>query len=129
MKKLDFMKKLYDSRAFWMIVSLLASLMIWVYVTGMQSERYEQTFYSVEVELVGEDSLRETKNMVITDLDTSTVTVRIVGPRRIVAGLDASDIKACVDVSKLSRAAYTTQQYYISFPEGTDTADLEASYK
>lgn len=123
------MKKLYDSRAFWMIVSLLASLAIWVYVTSMQSTEFSQTFYGVEVELVGESTLRETKNMVITDLDTSTVTVRIKGPRRIVAGLDPSDLKACVDVSKLSRSAYTTQQYYISYPDGTDTTNVNDSNK
>ena len=123
------MKKLYDSRAFWMIVSLLASLAIWVYVTSMQSTEFSQTFYGVEVELVGESTLRETKNMVITDLDTSTVTVRITGPRRIVAGLDPSDLKACVDVSKLSRSAYTTQQYYISSPDGTDTTNINDSNK
>ena len=46
------MKKLYDSRAFWMIVSLLASLAIWVYVTSMQSTEFSQTFYGVEVELI-----------------------------------------------------------------------------
>ena len=123
------MKKLYDSRAFWMIVSLLASLAIWVYVTSVQSTEFSQTFYGVEVELVGESTLRETKNMVITDLDTSTVTVRITGPRRIVAGLDSSDLKACVDVSKLSRSAYTTQQYYISYPDGTDTTNINDSNK
>lgn len=123
------MKKLYDSRAFWMIVSLLASLATWVYVTSMQSTEFSQTFYGVEVELVGESTLRETKNMVITDLDTSTVTVRIKGPRRIVAGLDPSDLKACVDVSKLSRSAYTTQQYYISYPDGTDTTNINDSNK
>ena len=123
------MKKLYDSRAFWMIVSLLASLAIWVYVTSMQSTEFSQTFYGVEVELVGESALRESRNMVITDLDTSTVTVRVTGPRRIVAGLDASDLKACVDVSKLSRAAYTTQQYYISYPDGTDTTNINDSNK
>ena len=128
MKKTSVMKKLYerlhDSRAFWMVVSLLASLTIWVYVTSMQSDQYTSTFRNVEVSLVGEDELRTSKNMVITDLDTSTVTVQVTGPRRIVAGLDASDIQACVDVSKLSRSAYTTQQYDISYPEGTDTSTL-----
>lgn len=123
------MKKLYDSRSFWMIVSLLASLAIWVYVTSMESTEFTQTFYGVEVELVGEENLRDNKNMVITDLDTSTVTVRITGPRRIVAGLEASDLKACVDVSKLSRSAYTTQQYYISYPDGTDTTNINDSNK
>lgn len=123
------MKKLYDSRAFWMVVSLLASLALWVYVTSMQTSEFTQTFYGVEVQLVGEDTLRDTRNMVITDLDTSTVTVRIKGPRRVVASLDASDLKACVDVSKLSRSAYTTQQYYISYPDGTDTTNINDSYK
>lgn len=121
------MKKLYNSRAFWMIVSLIVSLGIWVYVTSMQSDQFKQTFYNVQVELVGESALRDSKNMVITDLDTSTVTVTIVGPRRIVAGLTDSDLKACVDVSKLSRSAYTTQQYYISYPEGTNTTDIDDS--
>lgn len=129
MKKTSVMKKLYerlhDSRAFWMVVSLLASLTIWVYVTSMQSDQYTSTFRNVEVSLVGEDELRTSKNMVITDLDTSTVTVQVTGPRRIVAGLAASDIKACVDVSKLSRSAYTTQQYYISYPEGIDTSNID----
>lgn len=123
------MKKLYDSRSFWIVVSLLASLTIWVYVTSMESTEFTQTFYGVEVKLVGEDNLRASKNMVITDLDTSTVTVRITGPRRIVAGLDADDLKACVDVSKLSRSAYTTQQYYISYPDGTDTTNINDSNK
>lgn len=110
-----------------MIVSLLASLTIWVYVTSMQSDQYTLEFHDVPVELVGEDMLRDTKNMVITDLDTSTVSVKIVGPRRIVAGLSSTDLKACVDVSRLSRSAYTTQQYYISYPEGTDTTNIDDS--
>ena len=121
------MKKLYNSRAFWMIVSLLASLTIWVYVTSMQSDQYKLEFHDVPVELVGEDALRDTKNMVITDLDTSTVSVTVVGPRRIVAGLSGTDLKACVDVSRLSRSAYTTQQYYISYPEGMDTTNIDDS--
>lgn len=121
------MKKLYNSRAFWMIVSLLASLTIWVYVTSMQSDQYKLEFRDVPVELVGEDTLRDTKNMVITDLDTSTVSVTVVGPRRIVAGLSGTDLKACVDVSRLSRSAYTTQQYYISYPEGMDTTNIDDS--
>lgn len=121
------MKKLYNSRAFWMIVSLLASLTIWVYVTSMQSDQYKLEFHDVPVELVGEDTLRDTKNMVITDLDTSTVSVTVVGPRRIVAGLSGTDLKACVDVSRLSRSAYTTQQYYISYPEGMDATNIDDS--
>lgn len=118
------MKKIYNSKAFWMIVSLLASLAIWVYVTSVETDESKTTFRSVKVELVGEDILRDSKNLVVTDMDTSTVTVEVVGPRRIIGSLSSDQLVAQVDVSKLSRAAYTSQQYTIVYPDGTDTSKL-----
>lgn len=118
------MKKIYNSKAFWMIVSLLASLAIWVYVTSVETDESKTTFRGVKVELVGEDILRDSKNLVVTDMDTSTVTVEVVGPRRIIGSLSPDQLVAQVDVSKLSRAAYTSQQYTIVYPDGTDTSKL-----
>ena len=118
------MKKIYNSKAFWMIVSLLASLAIWVYVTSVETDESKTTVRGVKVELVGEDILRDSKNLVVTDMDTSTVTVEVVGPRRIIGSLSSDQLVAQVDVSKLSRAAYTSQQYTIVYPDGTDTSKL-----
>ena len=118
------MKKIYNSKAFWMIVSLLASLAIWVYVTSVETDESKTTFRGVKVELVGEDILRDSKNLVVTDMYTSTVTVEVVGPRRIIGSLSSDQLVAQVDVSKLSRAAYTSQQYTIVYPDGTDTSKL-----
>ena len=121
------MKKIYNSKAFWMIVSLLASLAIWVYVTSVETDESKTTFRGVKVELVGEDILRDSKNLVVTDMDTSTVTVEVVGPRRIIGSLSSDQLVAQVDVSKFSRAAYTSQQYTIVYPDGTDTSKLSES--
>lgn len=123
------MRKIYDSKAFWVIISLLASLVIWVYVTSIETEEFKQTFRGVRVELVGESILRDSKDLVITDMDTSTVTVEVVGPRRVVAALNSDRISAQIDVSKLSRAAYTSQQYAVVFPDGTDTSNLTVTRK
>ena len=122
-------RKLYDSRAFWVIISLIASLVFWIYVSSVETEEFKQTFRGVKVELVGEGILRDSKNLVITDLDTNTVTVEVVGPRRVVAGLDNDELVAQIDVSKLSRSAYTSQQYAVVFPDGTDTSNLTVSRK
>ncbi|MBO5497311.1 MAG: hypothetical protein J5967_07905 [Oscillospiraceae bacterium] len=118
------LNKLYNSKAFWVIVSLITSLVIWVYVSSVETEEFKQTFRGVRVELAGETLLRDSKNLVVTDMDTSTVTLEVVGPRRIVAALDSDKIYAQIDVSKLSRAAYTSQQYAVIFPDGTDTSNL-----
>ena len=123
------MRKLYDSRAFWVIVSLITSLVFWIYVSSVETEEFKQTFRGVKVELVGETLLRDSKNLVITDLDTNTVTIEVVGPRRAVAGLDNDEIVAQVDVSKLSRSAYTSQQYTVVFPDGTETGNLMVTRK
>ena len=122
-------KKLYNSRAFWIIISLICSVIMWVYVASVETEEFKQTFRGVRVQLVGETLLRDSKNLVITDMDTSTVTVEVVGPRRIVGSLDSDNLYAQIDVSKLSRAAYTSQQYSVIFPDGTDTGNLSVTRK
>ncbi len=108
-----------------MIISLLVSFSIWVYVTSVEEDEYTQAFYGVQVELIGEESLRENRNMVVTDLDTSTVTVRVTGPRRIVASMDSDDITAQIDVSKLSQDAYTSQRYTVQFADGVNSKELQ----
>ena len=123
------LRKLYNSKAFWVIISLILSLAIWVYVSSVETEEFKQTFRGVHVQLAGETLLRNSRNLVITDLDTSTVTVEVVGPRRIVAALDSDQLTAQIDVSKLSRAAYTSQQYAVIFPDGTDTSNLSVTRK
>ena len=122
-------KKLYNSRAFWVIISLMCSVIMWVYVASVETEEFKQTFRGVRVQLAGETLLRDSKNLVITDMDTSTVTVEVVGPRRIVGSLDSDNIYAQIDVSKLSRAAYTSQQYSVIFPDGTETGNLTVTRK
>ena len=122
-------KKLYNSKAFWVIISLISSMIMWVYVASVETEEFKQTFRGVRVQLVGETLLRDSKNLVVTDMDTSTVTVEVVGPRRIVGSLDSDKIYAQIDVSKLSRAAYTSQQYSVIFPDGTDTSNLSVTRK
>ncbi len=120
MKKKSPMKRIYDSKTFWIIISLLASIAIWIYITDIDKETWKNTFYGVRVELEGEDILRDSKNLVITDLDTNTVTVELEGPRRIVGSMSSSDLVAKIDVSKLNQAAYTSQPYYVALPDGMD---------
>lgn len=129
MKKTSIMRKLYNSRIFWVIIALLASLALWVYVIGQETEEYKRTFPGVKLELVGEDILLNSRNMVITDLNTSTVTVEISGPRRIVGSWSSDDLTAQVDVSKLTQSAFTSLQYTVKFPDGTDTSGVKTKSK
>ena len=81
------LRKLLDSQLLWAIIALIVALAMWVYVTNQNADEFKRTFRAVRVEFVGEDILRQSRNMVITDPDYSTVTIEVVGPRRIVSSL------------------------------------------
>ena len=129
MKNKNLFRRLSESRLFWAAMSLLASLAIWVYVTSADSSDFRQTYRNVRVQIVGEDTLRTSRNLVVTDLDVSSVTVVISGPRRIVNPLDSDDLVAQVDVSKLTTAAYTSLKYDIFYPSGVSERELTVERK
>lgn len=117
------MRKITDSKLFWWIVSFLLSLSIWIYVTSVETVEATKTF-QVRVELVGEDTILNMWNLVVTDVDTNIVTLEIRGPRRVINALEENDLVAQVDVSRLSQPAYTSLNYEIVYPSGTDRRSL-----
>lgn len=112
--------KLFDNKIFWAVVSLLAALFIWVYVTGTQEEPIELSFNNVEVVFTGEDTLQASRGYVINNISTETVSVKISGTRRNIGSLSASDIKATIDVSLISQTGTITQYYTLTYPDGVD---------
>ncbi|MCR5664404.1 MAG: hypothetical protein K6G17_05935 [Oscillospiraceae bacterium] len=122
--KTNLFDRIISSRLVLIIFSLLVSLIVWIYLASQDTVEFKKTFPGVRVELVGEDILRNARNMVVTDLDTNSITVEVVGPRRVVSALSSDQIVAQVDVSKLTQAAYTSQTYTVLFPDGTDASSL-----
>ena len=129
MKKSNPFRVIFNSRPFWMIISLLVSFAIWIYVTSTDQEESTQTFRGIPVELVGEETLLNSRNLLVTDVSTSTVNVDISGPRRVLNLLNAADLVAQVDVSKLSQPAYASLTYTIVYPAGIDRRNLTVSSK
>lgn len=118
------MRKIYDSKVFWLIVSFLVSLSVWIYVTSVETVQSTKTFRNIQVDVIGEETLLDSRNMVVTELEPVSVTVEIRGPRRVVNALESEDLLAQVDVSKLTQAAYTSLNYTIVYPSGTDRRNL-----
>ena len=123
------MKKITDSKLFWAITALILSFVFWLYVTSVENDNIRQTFRGVRVELAGEALLRDSKNLVVTGLSTNTVSIELVGPRRVVSSLSSEDLAAQIDVSKLSQSAYASMQYTVSYPSRIDTSGISVTRK
>lgn len=127
MKNLN-LKVLYDSKYFWMALSLIASIVLWVYITSVE-ETVQQNMYSgIPVVFMGEESIREKRGLIISDVDTTSVRVRITGNRRALGKFNASDLCAVIDVSRVTQANKNSWNYELTFPSGVDTSGFSYEY-
>lgn len=124
MKEKKAKSRIFDSKVFWVIISLLASLVIWWNVSGQESDEITLVFSGIKVEFQGEDELLEARNLSITDVDTSSVSIIVKGNRSDIGSLRAADIKAVIDVSSITQANDMSWTYDIVFPDNIDRNDV-----
>ncbi len=115
--------KLYDSKLFWIIVSLLGSICLWVYVTSVETEVTETTLYGLPVQFVGEDALRESKGLIISDVSADTVQVTLQGSIRELSKLDERNVTAYIDVTELEARSYS-YPVQLQFPDSVNASDV-----
>lgn len=114
--------KLINNNIFWAIISLVAALCIWVYMTGTQEEPIEKSLRGVEVVFSGADTLQSQRGLVITDVSAQTVDVTITGTRQNIGKLTADDVKAVIDVSRINDTTTYNVSYTLTYPDGVDSS-------
>jgi len=112
-------KKILDSKALYLVLSILIAVALWFYVASLEGNEDEQTITGIPVAFEGLDILEE-KNLMIVG-DPPTVTVRVRGPISTLARLNKENVTVTVDVSQISSEGQTTQGYTISYPSNSVT--------
>ncbi len=103
------------------ILSLLIAFGIWAFVVNERDPDQTRVIQDVEIEVVG---LRE--DLKIVD-PLPTVDVTIKGPRSIVQGVTADDIKATIDMSDVDAPDTYERPVKVEAPEGLRDIDVEPS--
>ncbi len=117
--------KIRDSRLFWAIISLGVALFIWLYYTSNYAVAKTKTFYGVEVAFVGQDAMRDTLNMVVSDQDASVVNVTLRGTRRDIDAISSGDLRAVVNLSNVTKAGYRAMSYTITYPSTVNQSNIQ----
>lgn len=108
--------KLMDSKILWVIVSIIASILLWVYVTTTQGDIIEARVENVPVVFSGMDTIRDKDGLLVTNVSSQTVTIVVRGTRRDISKLSSANIVAAIDVSKIIAAGQHTSTLTITFP-------------
>lgn len=125
----NIVSRVLDSRIFWAILSLCVALIMWIYYTSNYGATRTQTFYGVEVTFTGQEAMRDTLNLVVSDQDTSTVNVTLTGTRRDISQITSADLRAVVNLSNITMAGYRTMSYSISYPTTVNQANIRETNK
>lgn len=109
-----------------MIVSLIASFMLWMYVTNQEGSVQEAVYPGVKVVFEGENNMRDNRGLIITSNDTTSVRVTVSGSPRVLARIDAADISAVIDLSSITKTGNYSLSPKITFASGIDSSDLQS---
>lgn len=98
-----------------MVFSLLASVAVWLYVSYIENPDTTVTVKNVKVQVLNEDYLTD-RGLVITGINTDTVTLRFTGKRNIVTRLTIDNVTASVDLSEIKEKGVKSLDYTVSIP-------------
>jgi len=107
------MEKARGSKALQMILSLLAAVVLWMYVGSVDTREETATIRNIPVRFVGLELLEDRGLMISEGLD-QTVTITCKGKRDAINQLDSDTVTATVDVSNISQAGTYTQAYQVT---------------
>ena len=127
MSKKSKINNIFAGHIFWILLSLVLAVLIWLYYTSNYAVSKTKTFYGVEVAFVGQDAMRDTLNMVVSDQDTTTVNVTLSGTRRDIDSISRDDLRAVVNLTNVTKAGYRAMSYSISYPSTVDQSNIRES--
>lgn len=107
-------KKILDSKALYVVLSVIIAVALWFYVVSLDGNEDTWTISNIPVQFVGLDML-ENRNLMIVG-DPPTVSLRITAPFSTRANLDAESITVTVDVSSISGPQESRMGYTVTFP-------------
>lgn len=119
-------KKILDSKLLYFIIALFASFALWLYVSTVDKVTVEQTFSNIPLVFSGADTIRDTRELVVTQVSTNTVSIRVEGQRTVISKLNelADEITAVIDISGITEPVNNRTTFSISFPSEIDPSEV-----
>ena len=111
--------RLRESRWFYILLSILLAVLIWMYIRDVENPTQEGTYYGIEIQIAGERVLEE-RGLTVASMSQKTVNVTVNAPISVHNDL-RGNITASVDVSQCTEPGEYQLTCTPKLPSNVDT--------
>ncbi|MDR2421386.1 MAG: hypothetical protein LBD49_04730 [Oscillospiraceae bacterium] len=112
--------KIFESRAFYIVFSVLASIALWVFVERIENKDIDSLDIRVPVEFTNPELVAD-RRLVVTSVATENVTLRFSGKRSTISKLyDAGAVRVTANLADIAEPGTNMLRYSIIYASGID---------
>ena len=100
------------------LLSLLIAIVLWVVVINADNPKKTMEFQDLPVELLEQDTLLSQYGLVVSEIETEEVTVKVAGNFKTLGNVSADNIKVRADLSDYTTPGTYRLSYDVSAPIG-----------
>ena len=107
--------KIIKSKTFYIVISCIASVILWMYVASYENTTQNVTLTGLEVKYIGGEDILQDRNLLVTDKDVQDVTLTLLVKRSLVSQLTKDTVHVSVDLRDIRSRGVYEKVYTISY--------------
>ena len=110
-------KKITNSRALYIVLACVLSVILWLYVVSYANTDMEREFAGLEINYIGGDDILIDRNLLVTEKDLQSVSLTVLGKRSVVSSIKKDEVTVSVDLTDIRSTGVYEKVYTVTFPE------------
>lgn len=116
-------KKILDSKALYVVLSIAIAVVMWFYVTSMDGNQVSKPIRNITITFSGEEQLESNGLMIAGDAPSANITVK--AKPAVLAQLTDKTVELVVDVATIERAGDYTLAYTVKLPSNISASQVQ----
>ena len=110
-------KKIASSRALYIVLACILSVILWLYVASYANTDMEAELTGLEINYVGGDDILRDRKLLVTEKDQQSVSLTILGKRNVVSAIKKDEVQVSVDLTDIRSTGVYEKVYTVTFPD------------
>ena len=110
-------KKITSSRALYIVLSCILSVILWLYVASYVNTDMEAELTGLEINYVGGDDILRDRKLLVTEKDQQSVSLTVLGKRSVISAIKKDEVQVSVDLTDIRSTGVYEKVYTVTFPE------------